>query len=263
MTVSPKVDTAVEPVASSALAGSVATTAHDLSMWGMFMQADLMVKSVILLLLGASFYSWAIIFKKWTAFKMVKARGEKFEEAFWSAEALDTFYEKIKGRANHPYAFVFVAAMEEWFRSGEAGNPSKNRIMLLQASVRDRMGQIMSVARNRELDDLEKGLGFLGTVGSAAPFIGLFGTVWGIMNSFQSIALSKNTSLAVVAPGIAEALFATAIGLFAAIPAVIAYNKFSAELAKFSGKLEDWCVEFSALLSRQTEASPTQRVMGR
>lgn len=259
MTVATKVDTAVEPVASAALAGSAASTAHDLSMWGMFMQADFVVKSVMLLLLIASFWSWAIIFDKWTKFKTVKARGEKFEEAFWTAEALDVFYEKVKNRANHPYAFVFVAAMEEWFRSGEAGNPSKNRIMLLQASVRDRMAQIMSVARNRELDDLERGLGFLATVGSAAPFVGLFGTVWGIMNSFQSIALSKNTSLAVVAPGIAEALFATAIGLFAAIPAVIAYNKFSAELAKFSGKLEDWCVEFQALLSRQTESSPTPR----
>ncbi len=262
MTATPKVDTAVEPVASAALAGSAAVT-HDLSMWGMFMQADFLVKAVILMLLLASFWSWAIIFDKWTKFKMVKARGEKFEEAFWSAEALDAFYEKIKGRANHPYAFVFVAAMEEWFRSGESGNPSKNRIMLLQPTVRDRMSQIMSVARNRELDDLEKGLGFLATVGSSAPFVGLFGTVWGIMNSFQSIALSKNTSLAVVAPGIAEALFATAIGLFAAIPAVIAYNKFSNELAKFAGRLEDWSVEFSALLSRQTESSPTQRAMGR
>lgn len=263
MAVSTQVDTAVEPVASTALAGSMGSVSHDLSMWGMFMQADFIVKAVILMLLLASFWSWAIIFDKWTKFKIAKMRGEKFEEAFWSAEALDTFYEKIKGRANHPYAFVFVAAMEEWFRSGEAGNPSKNRIMLLQASVRDRMSQIMSVARNRELDDMEKGLGFLATVGSSAPFVGLFGTVWGIMNSFQSIALSKNTSLAIVAPGIAEALFATAIGLFAAIPAVIAYNKFSSELAKFSGSLEDWCVEFSALLSRQTEASPAQRMAGR
>lgn len=263
MTASLKVDTAVEPVASAALAGSAAVTSHDLSMWGMFMQADFLVKFVILMLLFASFWSWKIIFEKWTKFKMVKARGEKFEEAFWSAEALDAFYEKVKSRANHPYAFVFVAAMEEWFRSGEHGNPSKNRIMLLQPTVRDRMSQIMSVARNRELDELEKGLGFLATVGSAAPFVGLFGTVWGIMNSFQSIALSKNTSLAVVAPGIAEALFATAIGLFAAIPAVIAYNRFSGDLAKFSGHLEDWCVEFSALLSRQTESTTPQRVAGR
>ncbi len=252
MTATSQVDTAVEPVASTALAGSV--TSHDLSMWGMFMQADMVVKSVIILLLFASFWSWAIIFDKWTRFKTVKARGEKFEEAFWSAEALDAFYEKIKTRANHPYAFVFVAAMEEWFRSGEEGNASKNRVMLMQPTVRERMTQIMSVARNRELDELEKGLGFLATVGSSAPFVGLFGTVWGIMNSFQSIALSKNTSLAVVAPGIAEALFATAIGLFAAIPAVVAYNKFSTELAKFSGGMEDWCIEFSALLSRQTDS---------
>ncbi len=246
------VDTAVEKVDSQTLEGSIAV-ATDMSMWGMFMQADFVVKSVIILLLLASFWSWAIIFDKYMRFKTIKFRADKFEQSFWSADALDTFYEKVKKRASHPYAFVFIAAMEEWFRSGEQGNATRNRAALSNEHVRERIYQIMTVARNRELDDLEKGLGFLATVGSSAPFIGLFGTVWGIMNSFQSIALSKNTSLAVVAPGIAEALFATAIGLLAAIPAVIAYNKFSNELAKFSGRLEDWCTEFHALLSRQTD----------
>lgn len=239
-----------EAVSAVQLAGSA--VAHDLSLFGMFAQADLVVKSVIIMLILASFWSWAIIFEKWMKFKMVKARANGFEDRFWSSEALDKFYDIEHRKAPHPFSVVFVAAMEEWMRSeASGGKPSSKKS--LSISVQDRMSQIMSVARNRELDDLEKGLGFLATVGTSAPFIGLFGTVWGIMNSFQSIAMSKNTSLAVVAPGIAEALFATAIGLFAAIPAVIAYNKFSNELAKFAGRLEDFSTEFSALLSRQTD----------
>ncbi len=242
--------------AADAVGNVAASVVHDLSLWGMFVNADLLVKSVILLLLFASFWSWAIIFEKWMRFKAVRMMGSKFEQAFWSAEALDAFYEKVKRRVNHPFAYVFVAAMEEWMRSQRRESMPMLRNTTqpaLQPSVRERMVQIMSVARNRELEELEKGLGFLATVGSAAPFVGLFGTVWGIMSSFQSIAMSKNTSLAVVAPGIAEALFATAIGLFAAIPAVIAYNRFSNELNSFAGKLEDFCVEFSALLSRQSD----------
>jgi biopolymer transport protein TolQ len=242
------VDTAAPVVQAAEVAGSV--VAHDLSMFGLFMQADMIVKSIIIMLLFASFWSWVIIFEKVMKFKLVKEKGERFEQDFWSSEALDEFYEKVKRRANHPYAVVFLAAMEEWARSEKGGRRTG-----LRASIQERMYQVMSVARNRELGDLEKGIGFLATVGTAAPFIGLFGTVWGIMNSFQSIAVSKNTSLAVVAPGIAEALFATAIGLFAAIPAVIAYNKLSTELAKFAGRIEDFCVEFNTLLSRQSENS--------
>jgi len=244
------VDTAVTPVESTAIGGSVSAM-NDLSTWGMFMHADMFVKTIMIGLFVASVYSLFIIFFKALKFNRIKDKASRFEQAFWSAEALDVFYEKVKKRLNHPFAFVFVAAMEEWFRSGESGNSAKNRAALMQPTVRDRISQIMSVARNRELEELEKGLGFLATLGSSAPFIGLLGTVWGIMNSFTSIAMSKNTSLAVVAPGIAEALLATAMGLFAAIPAVIAYNRFSADLAKYAARLEDWSTEFSALLSRQ------------
>lgn len=247
------VDTAVTSVDSATLAGSAASATHDLSMWGMFMQADFIVKSVIVMLLLASFWSWAIIFEKWMRFKMVKAKAQKFEREFWSAEALDAFHEKAKKRASHPMLEVFLAAMEEWFRTKIRDFTTMSASA--KDALRERVNQIMLVTRNRELEKLENGLGFLATVGSSAPFIGLFGTVWGIMNSFQSIAMSKNTSLAVVAPGIAEALFATAIGLFAAIPAVIAYNKFSGELDKFAGVLEDFSTEFNTLLSRQIDGA--------
>ncbi len=245
-----QVDTAVQSVNSGNLAGSVGHI--DMSMWGMFMQADFLVKSVIIMLLLASFWCWGIIFEKWLSFKNAQQRAERFETEFWSAQELDAFYEKTKKRkVSHPYAEVFLAAMDEWHRSQKSGN--KSETLTQRLSMRDRMFQIMQVTRNRELNALSKGIGFLATVGSSAPFIGLFGTVWGIMNSFQSIALSQNTSLAVVAPGIAEALFATAIGLFAAIPAVIAYNKFAGELDTFDGRLEDFSVEFNTLLSRQLE----------
>lgn len=250
MTDSTNVSTAVDAVGAADMAGNVAHT--DMSAIGMFLQADFVVKTVMIALLMASIWTWAIIIDKSMRFRSIKARSAKFESDFWSADALDGFYEKIKRRANHPYAVIFVAAMEEWFRSS---GKASTRARLTGAGVKERIGQIMGVARNRELDALESGLGFLATVGSSAPFIGLFGTVWGIMNSFQNIAVSKNTSLAVVAPGIAEALLATAIGLFAAIPAVIAYNRFNGELNKLAGRMEDFSVEFEALLSRQTELS--------
>ena len=178
-------------------------------------------------------------------------KSNQFEKKFWSANALDSFYDSVKHQANHPLASVFTAAMEEWYRAKwkdvhTVGQDAKE-------ALRQRMSQLMLVARNQELGKLEKHLGFLATVGSTAPFIGLFGTVWGIMNSFQSIAAEQNTSLAVVAPGIAEALLATAIGLFAAIPAVVAYNRFSNDLRQMDGRLEDFCHEFDSLISRQLE----------
>jgi biopolymer transport protein TolQ len=241
-------DTAIEGVTAGV---AHAATAGDMSMIGMFMQADLVVKAVMISLLIASFWSWAIIFEKIARFKAIKANAVRFEQEFWASDALDQLYDRVmKKRASHPFTVVFCAAMEEWFRSGRN---AQRKTAVLAASGIERISKIMSVSRNRELEQVEKGLGFLATVGSAAPFIGLFGTVWGIMNSFQSIAFSNNTSLAVVAPGIAEALLATAIGLFAAIPAVIAYNKFSAELGKFAGRMEDFEIEFAALISRQTE----------
>ncbi len=242
------VNTAVQGVNATTLAGT--SPMHDLTMWGMFIQADWIVKAVMLLLILASFWCWAIIFEKYFMFRNVKAKAARFENEFWSSEALDKFYEKSKKRANHPIAIIFVAAMEEWFRSRNNTSQSQQGLKL---SLRERIVQVMQVARNREIEHLESGLGFLATTGSSAPFIGLFGTVWGIMNSFHAIAASKNTSLVAVAPGIAEALFATAIGLFAAIPAVIAYNKFSTELVRFSNKLEDFSTEFDTILSRQLE----------
>lgn len=243
--------TAVDPVAASDVANMTANAAHDMSFLGMFMHAEPAVQCVMGLLLLASFWSWALIFDKTMTFRSIKRKAAKFESDFWASEALDKFHERIKKRANHPMAIIFSAGMDEWFRSKIRDLSAANLSQKL--GVRERINQIMMVARNREIEKLESGLGFLATIGSSAPFIGLFGTVLGIMHSFSAIAVSKNTSLVSVAPGIAEALFATAIGLFAAIPAVIAYNKFSNELDKFSGKLEDFSVEFNTLLSRQIE----------
>ncbi len=244
---------AVDPVSATQLAGSVA--AHNMSLFGLFLQADLVVKAVMLGLIICSMICWSIIFDKWMTYKAAKSKADKFENDFWSADALDEFHARVtKLRTPHPMAKVFLAAMDEWHRSRERGGNRMGAKPALAASVTDRIVKVMAVARNRELDHLEKGLGFLATVGSTAPFVGLFGTVWGIMNSFAAIAGSQNTSLAVVAPGIAEALFATAIGLFAAIPAVVAYNRFSSEADRFAGKLEDFSTEFHTLLSRQVEA---------
>ncbi len=249
----PPVDTATQPVAAADLAGtaSSAMAAHDFSIWGMFMGADIVVKAVIFMLLLASFWVWAIIIDKWLTFRILKSKTARFEKDFWGAEALDKFYEKTKKKATHPILGVFLAAMEEFFRSRVKDAATVNVTQRL--SIRERINQVMLVSRNRAVEQLEYGLGFLASVGSAAPFVGLFGTVWGIMHSFTSIAAQKNATLVSVAPGIAEALFATAIGLFAAIPAVIAYNKFSGELDKFAGKLEDFSTEFNTLISRQIE----------
>ncbi len=243
---------AVDPVSATQLAGSVA--AHNMSLWGLFLHADMVVKTIMLGLIICSIICWSIIFDKWMTYKSARGKAERFESDFWSADALDEFHARVnKLRAPHPMAKVFLAAMDEWHRSRDR-NARFGAKPTLAANVTDRIYKVMTVARNREMDQLEKGLGFLATVGATAPFVGLFGTVWGIMNSFTSIAASQNTSLAVVAPGIAEALFATAIGLFAAIPAVVAYNKFSSEVDRFAGKLEDFSTEFHTLLSRQVEA---------
>lgn len=247
------VDTAVTPVGATEVAGSVAANmAHDLSAWGMFLQADFIVKTVIVLLLLASFWSWAIMFDKYFRMKTLRFLSSRFEKDFWSGGAIDKFYEKVKKRGSHPLLHIFVAAMDEWYRSRK--DMGSNGNAMLRVGIRERVTQVMQISRNREIEKLERGLGFLATVGSAAPFIGLFGTVWGIMNSFTNIAMSKNTTLAVVAPGIAEALLATAIGLFAAIPAVIGYNKFSGEIDRFIGRMEDFSTEFVTLLSRQLDS---------
>jgi len=246
------VNTAVDPVQAGNVANIAgAAVSHDMSFYGMFMHADLVVQLVMGALVLASLWTWAIIYDKWSAFRTIKARSAKFESDFWASEALDKFHERVKKRANHPMAVIFVAAMDEWFRSRIRDISTANLSQKL--GIRERINQVMIVTRNREIEKLENWLGFLATVGSSAPFIGLFGTVLGIMHSFTAIAQTKNTSLVSVAPGIAEALFATAIGLFAAIPSVIAYNKFSSELDKLSGKLEDFSVEFNMLMSRQIE----------
>ncbi len=242
-------------VDATALAGSVAS--HDLSMFGLFAQADIVVKVVMLLLLLASVISWAIIFDKIRLFRSIRYRSDRFEKTFWSGRLLEELYERIRNRADHPMAMVFVAAMKEWTRRGaDEFVPADSH---LRAGIRDRIFQTMQVARNRAVDGMEKNLSFLATVGSSAPFVGLFGTVWGIMNSFQSIALSKNTTLAVVAPGIAEALFATAIGLFAAIPAMIFYNMFSSDVNRFTTRVDDFSTELDALISRELDGSSVQQ----
>ncbi|MAC41346.1 MAG: protein TolQ [Pelagibacterales bacterium] len=219
----------------------------DVSFWGLVLQADTIVKIVMLILLIASIWSWSIIIEKTKRFFLLKKQANAFEETFWSGESLEKLYKEEEKSPQHPLATVFVAGMYEWTRASNSNSLSNEKI---QAGLQERIHQVMNVAVTRELENVEKNIGFLATVGSTAPFIGLFGTVWGIMNSFQSIALSKDTSLAVVAPGIAEALLATALGLVAAIPAVIAYNKLSNNLNTYALRLQNFASEFEALLSR-------------
>lgn len=233
---------------SIALAGSVA--AHDMSPIGLFLQADWIVKAVMLMLAVASLWCWAIIFDKVMALRKLRRLAGQFEESFWSGGSLEDLYDRIGNRPSDPMASIFAAAMREWRRSAAKGLTATGQ---LRTSLRSRIEQAMNVTIGREMEQLEKHMPFLASVGSTAPFIGLFGTVWGIMNSFSSIAVSKNTSLAVVAPGIAEALFATALGLVAAIPAVLAYNKLSNDLGKYAARLEAFGAEFSSILSRQLD----------
>ncbi len=229
------------------LGGSV--DAYDMSVWSLFLQADIIVKAVIVLLLLASFWCWAIIFEKILRMRRINAQTAQFEETFWSGGSLDDLYDRIGNRPMEPMAALFSAAMGEWRRTLSRGRSDGSN----RASLQQRAERVMQVTMGREMDRLERYMTFLASVGSTAPFIGLFGTVWGIMNSFQAIAISKNTSLAVVAPGIAEALFATALGLVAAIPAVVAYNKLSSDLDRYAGRLEAFVGEFTAVLSRQLE----------
>ena len=235
-----------QAVDAMTLAGS--TGALDFGMLALFERADLIVKSVIILLLLASLWCWAIIFEKWIGVRRLNKRSNAFEKTFWSGQSLDDLYDRISAEPRDPMSAVFVAAMREWRRS-----PSKSGIGGATVSLAERIDRVMHITVQREMDRVERYMTFLATTGSTAPFIGLFGTVWGIMNSFQSIALSKNTSLAVVAPGIAEALFATALGLLAAIPAVVAYNKLSRDLDRYAGRLDNFAGEFGAILSREME----------
>ena len=208
----------------------------DFSLISLFIRADIIVKSVIIILIVCSIYSWAIIIDKVKQFKKINISSEEFEEKFWRSKSAETFYNSLPLNVEDPMASLFKESMQGLLKS-------KSKINLVE-----KMGGILEVGIEKQISKIEKGFTFLATVGSTAPFIGLFGTVWGIMNSFQSIAISRNTSLAIVAPGIAEALFATALGLLAAIPAVVAYNRFNNDSKKYSQKLESFSKRFLSII---------------
>lgn len=233
-------------VEAAQMAGVVA--AYDFSVWGLFLKADVIVKAVMIVLFVASIWCWAIIIEKSIRMRRLNGMAADFEDNFWSGGSLDALYDRIGAQPKDPMSAVFAAAMREWRRSTDtSGSVQKN------TSLTERIERVMDVTVNREMDRVERQMTILASTGSTAPFIGLFGTVWGIMNSFQAISITKNTSLAVVAPGIAEALFATALGLVAAIPAVIAYNKISKDVDRYATRLDDFANEFSAIISRQME----------
>jgi biopolymer transport protein TolQ len=208
----------------------------DFSLISLFIRADIIVKSVIIILIACSIYSWAIIIDKFKLFKKINISSEEFEEKFWRSKSAETFYNSLPTNLEDPMASLFKESMQGLLKS-----KSKTNLV-------ERMNGTLEVGIEKQMSKLEKGFTFLATVGSTAPFIGLFGTVWGIMNSFQSIAISRNTSLAIVAPGIAEALFATALGLLAAIPAVVAYNRFNNDSKKYSQKLESFSKRFLSII---------------
>jgi biopolymer transport protein TolQ len=224
----------------------------DFSVWGLFLRSDVVIKIVMVILFVASFWSWTIIIDKWIKIRRLSSDASRFEENFWSGGSLDELYERLGQRPSDPMAAVFAAAMSEWRRSSSRGLASTD---VLRANMRERIERVMEVSLTREMERIERYMVFLASAGATAPFIGLFGTVWGIMNSFQAIAVAKDTNLAVVAPGLAEALFTTAMGLIVAIPAVAAYNKFSADMQRYAQRLEGFAAEFSAILSRQLEES--------
>jgi len=211
-------------------------TNTDFSLMSLFFRADIIVKSVIIILIVCSVYSWAVIIDKYRLFKKINKSSEEFEEKFWNSKSAENFYNGLPTNLEDPMALVFQDSMESLLKKKSKTN------------ISERMTAMLEVGAEKQMTKIEKGLTFLATVGSTAPFIGLFGTVWGIMNSFQSIAISRNTSLAIVAPGIAEALFATALGLLAAIPAVIAYNKFNTDSQKYSQKLENFSKRFLTII---------------
>tara|TARA_Y100001970_G_scaffold141510_1_gene174173 strand:- start:2075 stop:2749 length:675 start_codon:yes stop_codon:yes gene_type:complete len=208
----------------------------DFSIIQLFLRADIIVKSVIIILIASSIYSWAIIFDKIRLFKKINKSSQEFEEKFWKSKSAETFYNSLPSNIDDPMALVFKGSMQAVMKSRSKSN------------ISERLSSVLDVNIEKQMNLIDKNYTFLATVGSTAPFIGLFGTVWGIMNSFQSIAISRNTSLAIVAPGIAEALFATALGLLAAIPAVVAYNKFSSDSKKYSQRLENFSKKFLSII---------------
>ena len=208
----------------------------DFSLWKLFIRADIIVKTVIILLIAASIYSWAIIFEKMKLFKKINISSEEFEEKFWKSKSAESFYNSLPSNIEDPMALVFRGSMHAMLKVKSKSN------------INERMSNMFEINIEKQMSIIEKSYTFLATVGATAPFIGLFGTVWGIINSFQSIAVSRNTSLAIVAPGIAEALFATALGLLAAIPAVVAYNKFNSDSKKYSQRLENFSKRFLSII---------------
>ena len=210
----------------------------DFSIIQLFLRADFVVKSVIIILIAASVYSWALIFEKYRLFKRIEKSTSSFEDKFWKSRSAESFYNSFTNKEKDPLASIFQAAMNELIKT-------KSKSSSVQTN---RVSRVLEISADNEITSIEKDFIFLATVGSTAPFIGLFGTVWGIMNSFQSIAISRNTSLAIVAPGIAEALFATALGLLAAVPAVIAYNKFNSDSRKYSGRIENFSKRFISII---------------
>ena len=212
--------------------------ATDFSLIQLFLRADFIVKAVIIILISASVYSWALIFEKYKLFKKIEKSTTAFEEKFWKSRSAESFYNTLTNRDKDPVANIFQTAMVELIKT-------KSKSSSVQSA---RVSRVIEISADKEIKLIEKHFTFLATVGSTAPFIGLFGTVWGIMNSFQSIAISRNTSLAIVAPGIAEALFATALGLLAAIPAVVAYNKFNSDSKKYSARIENFSKRFLSII---------------
>ncbi len=208
----------------------------DFSLWNLFIRADIIVKTVIILLIAASVYSWAIIFEKIKLFKKINISSDEFEDKFWKSKSAESFYNSLPANVEDPLALVFRGSMQAMLKVKSKSN------------LNERMSNMLEINIEKQMSRIEKSYTFLATVGSTAPFIGLFGTVWGIMNSFQSIAVSRNTSLAIVAPGIAEALFATALGLLAAIPAVVAYNKFNSDSKKYAQRLENFSKRFLSIV---------------
>ena len=219
---------------TSQAAGLASNT--DFSLLSLFLRADFIVKSVILMLIGCSIYSWAIIIEKFKLFKKINLEADEFEAKFWKSKSAETFYNSLPANLDNPMASLFKDSMQTLLKSKSKSN------------LNERLSGMLEINIEKQMVKIDKGFTFLATVGSTAPFIGLFGTVWGIMNSFQSIAISRNTSLAIVAPGIAEALFATALGLLAAIPAVVAYNKFNSDSKKYTQKLENFSKRFLSII---------------
>ena len=212
--------------------------ATDFSLWQLFLRADFVVKSVILILIASSIFSWALILDKYRLFKRIDKSTKLFEDKFWKSKSAETFYKNLPDKTDDPLAQVFRSTMEELIKT-------RSKSSAVQSA---RVQRVVEVSIDKQSKDIEKNFTYLATVGSTAPFIGLFGTVWGIMNSFQSIAISRNTSLAIVAPGIAEALFATALGLLAAIPAVIAYNKFNSDYQRYLSRVDNFCKRFLSIV---------------